>query len=301
MFVSFYRDVEAADGSPKSKLVKHFLGNVRDMSERSARREMASIMDEVNRLRGSAAAVIRGQLLADAVKMWRSAIAPNLSPATVRQRESYLRVHILPRFGQTALHEMGVQQIQQFATDLRSSVSAKTVVNILSTIFTVVQYAGRCGLKVQKVGFADLELGSSGTRQMPVAFFTRDQAIAIIDAASDPFKMIFAVAWYTGCRAGEILALTLADLDFNQATVRINKACDDATRDVRQPKTKCFVAVLPMPSALAAMLRSYLQRWTPNPAGILFPAPRNNQRSRSRDNVSSSWAEACFETPSYSR
>ncbi len=115
-------------------------------------------MEEVNRKRVNLARVYRGQTFAEAVKKWRKAIAPNLSPATVRQRESYLKVHILPRFGKSAPQELGVHEIQQFATDLRKKLSAKTIVNLLSAVFAILDYAGRCGMKVTKVGFADLEL-----------------------------------------------------------------------------------------------------------------------------------------------
>ena len=169
----------------------------------------------INQQRGSLRLVPKGQTFADAVKEWRSAIAPNLSPATVRPRESYLSVHIMPVFERVALLEMDVSAIQQFATDLRKTLSGKTVVNILGTVFTILDYAERCGMKVPKVGFTDLQLGST-TREKPVAFFTRDQAQLIIAEATEPFKTLFAVAWYTGLRAGEILALTRDDLNFDR-------------------------------------------------------------------------------------
>jgi integrase len=182
-----------------------------------------------------------------------------------------------------ALADMGVGEIQQFATDLRKQLSGKTVVNILGTIFTVVDYAERYGRRVQKVGFTDLQLGST-TRETPVAFFTREQAADIIAAAREQFETLFAMAWMTGLRAGELLALTVADLDFDNKAIRLNKSSDDRTREIRQPKTKASVATLPMPSALEAMLRAYLMRWTPNPTGLLFPT-RNGSRPRSRANV----------------
>jgi len=190
----------------------------------------------------------------------------------------------MPRFKGDALVDIGVGELQQFATDLRKSVSGKTVVNILGAVFAVLKYAEGCGMKVAKVGFTDLQLGSTGP-ETPVAFFSRDQVHDIIAAAEEPFKTLFALAWYTGCRAGELLALTLADLNFDQRTIRVNKSSDDNTREIRQPKTKASVALLPMPSALETTLRNYLLRWQPNPEGILFPAPRKKGYPRSRDNV----------------
>jgi len=284
MYSMHYIDAVGPDGAAVTKLVKRFLGNLNQMSERAARREHARIMDEVNLKRGSVAPAPNGQSFADAVENWRKAVAPNLSPATVRPRESFLRKHILPRFKHSALTEMGVREIQQFATDLRKTLSAKTVVNILGTVFTILDYAERCGMKVSKVRFTDLQLGST-TREAPVAFFTRQQANDIIAAAKEPFKTLFAVAWMTGMRAGEILALTVSDLDFTHKAIRVNKSADDRTREIRQPKTKCSVALLPMPSALEATLRDYVMRhWKPNLGGILF-ATRNGSRPRSRANV----------------
>jgi hypothetical protein len=201
VFSMYYTDAVGPDGSAVTKQVKQFLGNLAQISERAARREHAQIMERINQQRGSLRPVPKGQTFADAVKKWRSAIAPNLSPATVRPRESYLSVHIMPVFERVALLEMDVSAIQQFATDLRKTLSGKTVVNILGTVFTILDYAERCGMKVPKVGFTDLQLGST-TREKPVAFFTRDQAQLIIAEATEPFKTLFAVAWYTGLRAG---------------------------------------------------------------------------------------------------
>jgi integrase len=273
----FYVD---ADGG-RSKLVKKFIGHRRDISERSARRQHALTMEKVNHGRGSSAPILKGQTFRDSVNKWRAAVAPNLAPGTVRQRESYQRTHIVPRFGKSGLEEMDVHTIQQFATDLRKSLSQKSVVDILGSVFTILAYAEKCGAKLSKVGFAALEIGSS-TVPIDVPFFTRRQATLIIEAAREPFKTLFAVAWCTGLRAGEILALTLDDLDFTRKTVPVNENADDRTREMRQPKTPNSVALLPMNTALEAKLRDYIHSyWKPNPSQILF-ANRAGEHPRSR-------------------
>jgi integrase len=284
MFVSYYTDMETADGSPKSKLVKHYLGNLRDMSVRAAKREMATIMAGVNEQRGSAAPVVKGQTFGDALKLWRQAIAPNLSPATVRQRESYLRVHITPIFDKMPLREMDVQRMQQFGTDLKRTVkSSKTILNILGSIFSILAYAEKCKMRTPKVSFRDLTLAK--TMPKPSRFFTQQEAMDIIGASPEPFKTIFALCWFTGCRAGEILALTITDIDFNRRMIHITKSNDDATRIPRCPKTTKSAVPVPIPTELEAILRAHIARRTPNQAGILFATPRNSQRPRSRANV----------------
>lgn len=280
-FYSMYY-IDGPDGKPKR--VKKFLGNIEQMTKAEARKKHISTMEAVNHARsGAPVQASRGKTFKDATDLWRQAIAPNLSPATLRQRESYLRVHILPRFETCALEGLGVHQIQLFATDLRKKLSHKTTVDVLSAVFAIVDYAERCRMRVTRVSFSDLELGSGAP--VSVAFFTRRQANQIIEAANEPFKTLFAVAWFTGLRAGELLALTLDDLDFEHKTVRVNKSIDDATREVRQPKTSHSTALLPMPSMLEAKLRDYIQwHWRPNQAQILFPN-RKGMRPRSRDNV----------------
>jgi integrase len=70
---------------------------------------------------------------------------------------------------------------------------------------------------------------------------------------------MFSLARITGLRDGELLALGKADLDFERKTIRVNKSSDDYTRQIRRPKTKNCTAMLPMPSALEALLRNYLE------------------------------------------
>jgi integrase len=158
------------------------------------------------------------------------------------------------------------------------------MVNVLSAVFAILDYGLKCGMRVSKVSFEDLQLGTC-TTEHDAAFFTLDQAIQIIEASPEPYKTMFAVAWSTGLRAGELLALTVADLDFQRKTIRVNKSSDDNTREIRQPKTKNSSSLLPMPSALEARLQSYLsQNWKANAPGLLFPN-RKGIKPRWRDNV----------------
>jgi integrase len=132
--------------------------------------------------------------------------------------------------------------------------------------------------RIAVVGFLALTLIAAIMHLIPLC----PQA-PIIEAAKEPFKTQFALAWMTGLRAGELLALTLDDLNFDRKTIRVNKSSDDLTREIRQPKTKCSVATLPVPSALEDVLRNYVRQWTPNPSGLLFAS--RDGRPRSRTNV----------------
>lgn len=282
----YYEDCQQEDGTLVTRKVRHLIGRVGPggISERAARREHDRIMQEVNRRRGSVAPAAPGRSFTDAVEEWRTAIAPTLSPSTVRAYESHLRKHVLPKFGDASVHSLDLGALQQFATGLRKTVSRKTAINILGAIFSILDYAGRTGTRVSKVRFEDIRFGSE-TAAPPAAFFTRDLATQIIQEAKEPYKTLFAVDWATGLRSGELLALTTADLDFLRKTISVTKSADDSTREIRQPKTPSSSAILPMPSALEATLKHYLtQHWKPNEKGWLFPN-RRGTRPRLRDNV----------------
>lgn len=235
-YTIYYKDVQSPDGTLTTERVRYVLGDLSSMSKREARRQHDLFMEDVNRQRGSVPAPVKGQSFQDAVNAWRKAIAPQLSPATVRQRDSYLRTHILPQFGESAPHSLDVPTLQQFATELQRTLSAKTVVNILGTVFAVLRYARKCRMRTADVSFRDLTLRSDESSERP--FFTSEQASQIIAAAEEPYKTMFALAANTGLRAGELLALTVPDLDFRRRTIRVSKSADDNTRAIRQPRPR---------------------------------------------------------------
>ncbi len=283
-YTLFYRDVEEPDGTITTERARHLIGDLSVMSERAARREHDLFMAEINRRRGSVPVPIKGETFQDAVDAWKKDVAPQLSPATVRQRESYLRIHVLPAFAKEAPHALDVPALQRFATSLQSDLSPKTIINILETIFAVLRYAKKSGMRTASVSFSDLTVREPDASEQP--YFTSEQASKIIAAANEPYKTMFALSCIMGTRAGELMALTVPDLDFRQKTIRVNKSADDRTRKVRQPKTKKSVALLPMPSYLETMLRDYLTKhWKENPEKLLFPAPRKKGFGMSRNNV----------------
>jgi integrase len=283
-YTLFYEDVADQNGTTTTQRVRHLIGDLNIISERAARREHDLLMAEVNRHRGSVPVPIKGETFQDAVDAWKKDVAPQLSPATVRQRESYLRIHILPVFGKQPPHALDVRALQRFATTLQNELSPKTVINILETIFAVLRYAKKCGVRTIPVSFSDLTIRESESPERP--FFRTEQVAQIVGAAKEPYKTMFALASVMGARAGELMALTVPDLDFSRKTIRVNKSTDDLTRQVRRPKTRKSVALLPMPSYLEKMLRDYLKHhWKENPNQLLFPAPRKHGFARSRNNV----------------
>jgi hypothetical protein len=86
-------------------------GKVGEVSELSARREHDRLRQKINRERGSVPIAPNGETFKDTADAYVESIAPHLSCSTVRQRQSHLRFHLLPRFGTAALMALDIRAL----------------------------------------------------------------------------------------------------------------------------------------------------------------------------------------------
>jgi integrase len=75
--------------------------------------------------------------------------------------------------------------------------------------------------------------------------------------AEGQFRVMFATAAMTGVRPGELLALQRGDFDFERNLLTIRRRA--WRRKIATPKTKPSQAVLPIPNALAQMVRQHIK------------------------------------------
>ncbi len=276
----FYRDREMPDGSIKSSFTRFDLGRVGDISELSARREHDRLRNQINRERGSVPPAPRGETFKDVAVAYMKNIAPHLSISTARQRTSHLRAHLFPRFGDSSLMGVDNRTLQCFTTELLGRLSRKSILNVLGTLFAVLGYAKQCGIRVTDVSLGSIRLG--GERETKEAvYFKLNNAHRVIQEAREPYRTIFALAWATGFRAGELLGLRVADLDFDRKLIQPRSQADDRTRELRVLKTKKSSSAIPMTDETIGMLRDYLKNhWKDNPQGLLFPNRRDRPCKR---------------------
>ena len=172
---------------------------------------------------------------------------------------------LLPRFGSMSLMGIDVQTLQRFVTELSATGSRKSVLNLLGTMNAITAYAKRCGIRVLEIPEGSLAL--SGDRDGAEAvYFKHADVQRIIAIAREPYRTMFILASVTGFRAGELLGLTVADIDFERLMICPRKQADDRTRVLRELKTKKSRTPVPITQQTATILRTYLEhRWVPNP------------------------------------
>jgi integrase len=99
-------------------------------------------------------------------------------------------------------------------------------------------------------------------------YFKAAEVRRIIANSREPYRTMFVLAAVTDLRAGELLGLTAADIDFERLMICPCKQADDRSRPLRELKTKKSRTPVPITQQTATVLRNYLRdRWKQNPQG----------------------------------
>jgi integrase len=126
---------------------------------------------------------------------------------------------------------------------------------------------------------SDLVLPCS-TPGKPGRFFTVEQMRSILALASEPWHTIFAFAAMTGLRPGEVLGLSIDDLEFEERLIFVRRSAWYS--HLISPKSSRSVATVPMPGPLAELLANYLASWRSNEKRLLFSNRRGNPYSENK-------------------
>ena len=177
------------------------------------------------------------------------------------------------------LDEIGQEQVQAFVGKLAKGRSRHTVLNVLGTLLSVLKTARKWGYVVAEIRLRDLVVPASKPAK-PGRFFTAEQVRGILALASEPWRTVFALAAMTGLRPGEVLGLSIDDLDFEQRLIFVRRSAWYS--HLISPKSARSVATVPMPEPLAEVLTSYLASWRPDEKRLLFSNRRGNPHSENK-------------------
>src|SRR5262249_25757507 len=161
---------------------------------------------------------------------------------------SHLRFHLIPQFGPLRLHEIDQERVQGFVVKLAAGRSRHTILNVLGTLSSILKMAKKWGYTVSEFEQNTLVIPAAEPSK-PARFFTADQIRSIVTIASEPWRTIFSLAAMTGMRPGEVLGLSIDDLDFQQQLIFVRRSAWYS--HLISPKSKRSIATVPMPAALA--------------------------------------------------
>ena len=265
-FGKYREDVIDANGNTRRKQVTVTLGGKRDIPTKPlAKRRLELILARINSPDYRPG---RYAKMEEFAAIWQDQVLVGSKPSTIRSAKSHLNVHILPHLGKRGLDEIGVEAQQFFVTKLaRANLSRKMLLNVLSTLSSLLHTAKSWGYVCQSVDYENLNFPSEEV-QAEARFFTAEEVGKIIAAAREPYKTMFTVLAMTGMRAGEMLGLQWEDVDFDKGLLNIRRSAWYGR--VQTTKNKSSEAVIPLPGVLAETLRAYRPLSKLNPNGFLF-------------------------------
>ncbi len=199
-----------------------------------------------------------------------------LKERTFKNKKYMVQSHILPYFGAKKMNEISASEIIAWQNLMKtennfSQSYLRMLQNQLTAIFTHAQkiynLSNNPCKKVKKMGRSD---------DRSLSFWTYDEYkrfIETFEPTTRPYLM-FEILFWTGCREGEMLALTKNDVDLDNGKIKITKTYFRHHKKdfITEPKTENSVRTIEIPNFLVKEIREYYESLYEYPDDLrLFP------------------------------
>lgn len=171
-----------------------------------------------------------------------------LQPTTILTYQIQFRKHILPFFNKKYMHEVTPIMLKNWYSTFKNKSSLATCVSaILKPAFENAIVEGYIKTSPFIVSFPTLK------SDYEINPFNLEEIKLILNNADGWFRNFLGIAFFTGARTGEILALKWKNIDFLNKKISINE-----TRTIgltKRPKTKSSIRTIDMISQCEIFLR----------------------------------------------
>lgn len=198
--------------------------------------------------------------------------------STFRSKKYIIDLKILPYFGKRKITEITQADVLAWQKDIKKGgyedTYLYTINSQLSAIFNhAVRIYGLPSNPCQKVR----TMGRKQAREMNI--WTQEQFEQFLSYIKDkPYSYYgFLIFFWTGLRLGELLALTVGDIDLDKKTLTVNKSCQyiSGERVITPPKTERSNRVVTLPDNLITELREYFShRYGIMDSDVIFPVTK---------------------------
>jgi integrase len=164
-------------------------------------------------------------------KRWIRLEEKRLRPSTLRDYRSAMNFHVLPEFGNRFMDEIRPVDIEEFLLALECG--AKRANNILVPLRSLFRFA-------KKNGFIEwnimLDVENLPVEKPEIKPLSMGEVTAMLNAVNPHYRNFFIVAFFTGMRLGEQLALKWKHIDWERKKISV---CESKVMGIEgRPKTK---------------------------------------------------------------
>ena len=175
--------------------------------------------------------------------------------------------HILPYLGKLKLNELTPAIMRKWQNEISKKLLKSGTMKIINTrCSTLLNYAVKYyGLKQNPLKIID----SIGKVEFSVNFWELAEFKKFIKIVQKPLhKICFNLLFYSGMRAGELLALNAGDFDFISNKINITKTKIKRTNQIGTPKTLTSVRTIDMPVGIMKMVKDYIDSFDKVPTPL---------------------------------
>lgn len=196
--------------------------------------------------------------------------------STLANQRNAIELHILPFFSECIVSEITPADVSEWQNQLLDKgFSASHTRQIYAYLRMIFKYA------VDYLGLSKSPAIAQICKpeRKRVDFWTPEEYKAFSDQIKDVPELFtaFEILFYTGMRKGELLALTLHDIDFDHKTISINKTLVYVNGEyyMQPPKTERSKRTVDVPEFLLEEIRAYTRKfYAIDPEQRLFPYSR---------------------------
>lgn len=171
-------------------------------------------------------------------------------------QKRYLRLyhlHIEPYFKNRRMDTIKPSELAKWQNQLLEKVVGKTVKGVRTIFNTFFEDALKDEL-LEKNPFALIKAPNSEVK-LHKNPFSVSEIFNILDAAPDKMRAFFAIGFFTGMRTGEIIGLKWEDINFHEATIRVERSRRQGIETL--PKTKNSIRTIDIIDTLFPYLQKH--------------------------------------------
>ncbi|MDO6693564.1 tyrosine-type recombinase/integrase [Aliiglaciecola sp. 3_MG-2023] len=209
--------------------------------------------------------------------IWFGRHQANWSHTTIRGYSQKYNTHIKPNFGQIKLQDFTPSIYHDWAkVQKMSGKSMNEIRNILNQIFEEAFLDEIVDVNPIK------RTRRAKVQQKEPEPFNQQEIDKILSALESPYKAYFQVAFYTGMRTGELLALRWEDIDFDNTKIHVRKSISHGVE--KDPKTRGSIRDMDMhPKAQEALKLQLTSKHTN--AERVFVDPRTSKTFKNAEGL----------------
>jgi len=196
--------------------------------------------------------------------LWMEQYKNTVKESTLNKTLSHFKLHILPYYGKMYIDMIKVTHCQEAINMwFKTLKNYRVFHNYTGLVF---KHGMKLGIvKENPTTLVTIPVKKEDIEEDEVEnFFTREELIAFLDLVeksnSPKWYALFRLLAFSGCRKGEILALTWEDLNFKKNTLNINKTLTlglDNKLIIQPPKTRKSKRVLSMDARTMAIMKEW--------------------------------------------